>query len=732
MSAQTRPERPRTTPPPLLLVAFLLVGLLYVWAVPVFEAPDESTHFAFADEISKSRGLPQQIPGVKKTPWAQEGSQPPLYYILVATLISPLDRSDLAELTRPNPHAILGDPSATDNRNRYLHDQPGPELRGTVLAVYIARLLSLLLASGSVAAVWLAARELALLAGQNPGRLALLAAGLVAFNPQFLFSSATISNDNLVTLLASLTIWQMLAMLRSGLQTRRSIGLAVLLALASLAKLSGLLLIIPVALAALHLTRRNGNTRGLLRLGLLMTVCWLVIAGPWYARNLTLYGELTGSQTMLDIVGRRSAPSLGEMLGEEFELLRISYQGLFGWSNVSSPAPVYLVMDLVLLTGLAGLMLWLWRQRHGTKAVIALVLLMLCIALFATALIVWTRQTAASYGRLLFPVSAASSALLALGLTAFRIPARLPVITLGLVAVTLPFLVIRPAYQLPAIIDELSTRATPLSLLFGDVELLGYHLDQQRLAPGDTMPVTLYWRPLRRSDKNFSFFLRLLNSEDQTLVSRYGHPGSGSLRTSRWEPGLIYEDRWALQLPEDMRGRTPLRVHIGWWKYPDGYAVPATNGIDGVPLDPILLQAGAFTDADDSGNQLPHTIEPLEFGDSIRLLAWELDGVDVALLWEASDRPEPDLHVFLHVLANTVPGEPVRVLAQGDDEPALPTRYWLPGERFITRHRLQMSAGADPGEYTLRVGWYSTARYGRLAANCPDNSCPLTTLTLSL
>ena len=732
MSAQTRPERPRTTPPPLLLVAFLLVGLLYVWAVPVFEAPDESAHFAFADEISRSRSLPQQFPDEKKTLWAQEGSQPPLYYIFVATLISPLDRSDLAELTRPNPYAILGDPSAIDNRNRFLHDQPGPKLRGTVLAVYVARLFTLLLASGSVAAVWLAARELALLSGQQPGRLALLATGLVAFNPQFLFISASVNNDNLVTLLASLTIWQMLAMLRTGFQTRRSVGLAVLLALASLAKLSGLLLIIPVALAALYLARRSGNIRGILRLALLLTVFWLIIAGPWYARNLVLYGEFTGTQTMLDITGRRPAPSLEQMLGEEFRGLRISYWGLFGWFNVFSPAPFYIVMNLVALTGIAGLMLRLWRIRKQQESVVVIFLLALFVTLFTVALVAWTSQTPATQGRLLFPVSAASSALLALGLTTMRFPARVSVLALSLVAIALPFISIRPAYALPAIVDELPTRATPFSLQFGDVELLGYHLDRQRLAPGNTLPVTLYWRPLRRSDKNFSFFLRLLNSDDHTLVSRYGNPGSGNLRTSRWEPGLIYEDRWILPLPEDMRGRTPLRVHIGWWKYPDGYAVPATNGIDAVPLDPILLEAGAFTDADDSGIQLPHTIEPLDYGDSIRLLAYELEGSNVSLLWETLARPEPDLHVFLHVLADTAPGEPVRVLAQGDDEPALPTRYWLPGDRFITRHRMQMSAGADPGKYTLRVGWYSTSRYGRLAADCPDNSCPLTTLTLPL
>ena len=233
---------------------------------------------------------------------------------------------------------------------------------------YLARCFSLLLSCGSVVAVWHAGRELALLTGQQPGRLALLAAGLVAFNPQFLFISAAVNNDNLVTLLASLTIWQMLAMLRTGLQTRRSLGLALLLALVSISKISGLLLVIPVALAALYVARRSGNYRGLRQLAAMMTVCWLLLAAPWYARNLMLYGELTGAQTTVDIIGSRPPPSLAQMLGEEFNGLRASYQGLFGWFNIFSPAPYYVAMDLVLLVGSFGLLLRLGhmlKQRHS-------------------------------------------------------------------------------------------------------------------------------------------------------------------------------------------------------------------------------------------------------------------------------------------------------------------------------------------------------------------------------
>ncbi|MCE2490285.1 MAG: glycosyltransferase family 39 protein, partial [Anaerolineae bacterium] len=408
---------------PGLLLAFLLVGLLYAWATPVLEASDEPHHFAFAEFISRHWTLPVQVPG-EITPWAQEGSQPPLYYILVAALIAPVDTGDLPDLMRPNPHAIVGDPSTINNHNRFLHDTSFPPLHGSALAIYVARVFSLLLACGSVAGVWLTARELAYLTGQNPERLALLAAGLVAFNPQFLFISASVSNDNLITLLASLAIWQMLALSRNGLNARRSLALALLLALAAASKLSGLLLIAPLGLAALWAAIRFGQKREFLRLALLTGVCLLVIAGPWYARNLTLYGELTGSQTMLDIFGRRPAPSLENLLTEEFRGLRYSYWGIFGAFNIFSPTLFYLAMDIVTLAGAFGLLRCLWQARAKPETLVPHSLLLFCVALFLIALVVWTLQTAASTGRLLFPVSAAGSSLLALGLLRLRLPVR--------------------------------------------------------------------------------------------------------------------------------------------------------------------------------------------------------------------------------------------------------------------------------------------------------------------
>ena len=729
MSASTGISRQHHRPPVLLLAAFFLIGLTYLWATPVFEAPDESHHFAFADYISRHRSLPLQQPG-EATPWAHEASQPPLYHILVAALISPINKSDLQELARPNPHAILGDPSATINRNLHLHDHASPQLKGAELAVYVARLFSLCLSCGSVAAVWYAARELAFLTGRDPGRLALLAAGLIAFMPQFLFISASVNNDNLITLLTSLIIWQLLAMLRKGLVPGRSLVLALLLALASLSKLSGLPFYLPVLITSLYLARRHGNARELVRMVLLMSVCWLLIASPWYAHNLSHYGELTGAKTTLDIYGRRPAPGPGQLLGEEFNGLRISYQGLFGHFNVFAPAPLYLIMDSILLAGIVGLLPGLWQLRKRQEAVFATFLLALCFILVLGALVVYTLQTNATQGRLLFPTVAASSALLGLGLMSIGVPAKPILFALAGVAILIPWTSIRPAYGRPAIVAELPVEATAQTLYFDDIVMVGHHIPKRQYGPGETIPVTFYWSPLRRSGLDFSFYLHLLNSVDRVLVSNYGFPGRGSLQTSRWEPGVIYQDLWELQVPEDARGHTSLRVQIGWWKYPEGLSILATTG-DGAIQDPVRFDAGSFRGSN-VADELPleHAVWPLEFGNSIRLLAWEQNGPDITLLWEATARPAPDLQVFVHVLNNPVPGEPDLMLAQGDSPPLTPTADWQPGERYLTHHSLEMSAATDQGVYRMYVGWYHMSHGWRLKADCPFNFCPLAMIRL--
>ena len=55
-------------------------------------------------------------------PWRQEGTQPPLYYWIVAQIVGVVPHDGEERLATLNPYAGIGDPQRPDNKNRVLHD----------------------------------------------------------------------------------------------------------------------------------------------------------------------------------------------------------------------------------------------------------------------------------------------------------------------------------------------------------------------------------------------------------------------------------------------------------------------------------------------------------------------------------------------------------------------------------------------------------------------------------
>ncbi len=101
----------------LLLGLYLALGVAYSLVVPPFETPDELFHHAFARHIAQGGGLPVQD-ARSSGPWAQEGSQAPLYYLLVGGLTRGIDQNDFDALTKPNPRANIGDPYGARQQER--------------------------------------------------------------------------------------------------------------------------------------------------------------------------------------------------------------------------------------------------------------------------------------------------------------------------------------------------------------------------------------------------------------------------------------------------------------------------------------------------------------------------------------------------------------------------------------------------------------------------------------
>ena len=60
------------------------------------------------------------------------------------------------------------------------------------------------------------------------------------------------------------------------------------------------------------------------------------------------------------------------------------------------------------------------------------------------------------------------------------------------------------------------------------------------------------------------------------------------------------------------------------------------------------------------------------------------------------------------------------LIDQGDAPPVLSTRYWQPGEIYITQHTLDDHEPAQAAR--ILVGWYEPTNFARLATDNPDNA----------
>ena len=728
-----------------ILGLFLSLGTIYSVVDPIFESSDELSHYPYVKYMADGRGLPVQRPG-EETLWDQEGSQPPLYYALAAALTSWINTDDLPIVRRINPHAQLGVPLGQDNKNMIIHTAREQfPWSGTVLAVHLIRLFSLLLSAGTVFCTY---RLASVLFPERPS-LALSAMAMNAFIPMFLFISASVNNDNLVILLCSLTLLCLVRVLQRGASFVQSVGMGILIGLACLTKLSALGLVPLTALALalrqmLVVYRDSGRKPDPWQ----RVLCWardcavvflpaLTVAGWWYLRNLRLYGDLTGLASMVDIAGRRQgAPTLFALLGE-FQGFRISFWGLFGAVNILLlPTWIYWVLDgfsLLAVTGL-GVRVWRtrgrgWRDNAITRA--GLLMLIAWVAIESVALIRWTMMTMASQGRLLFPAISAICLFWALGLAketwsgaknglVLRGSRPMGLAMLFLLAATAPFVAIRPTYARPPILTaaDVPSSARAFNVTYGGVmRLLAYELRQAEVRPGETVAVTLYWQALAPMKEDYSLYIHLFGWQYQPLGQRDSYPGGGNYQTSFWSPGQVVRDTYLVRVDPELAGPVAAEIEVGLYRLETMEKLTALDGQGREVGRPILTRVKVAAPAHPV--QPPHPLEA-NFDNCVRLIGYDLAAFAVrpgaelplTLYWQVTGRLGRDYTVFIHLL-----GEDDVLGGQGDAPPMgnfYPTSYWGPGETLADEKRLVVRQDARPGAYRILIGLYDPATNQRL------------------
>ena len=735
----------RHGPISLILLAFLLLAGAYSVVNPLFEAPDEIWHYEYVRWLAEGEGLPRPE-DVGVAPWNQEGSQPPLYYMAAARLTRPMPTDNAAKVIRYNPHAAVGQADAFGNRNRMAH---GPAeawpWRGVALAAHLARFFSIFLGALAVLFTYMTARAI------FPARpaIGLAAAILVAFNPQFLFISAAVSNDVLVSAVSAAALLLAISALGlrddNGRQGKPGWGLLALMGLVAglgaLGKLSGLL-VIPLFGVALSVAAwRRRSWREWLIYGLTVGGLALGIGGWWYARNWLLFRDPLALNVMFELLpGRAQPPSLAELRSLAAGVWR-SYWAVFGWFNVVADEWVYALYTALTLVGLTGLaagapLRRLYCRRNGPKSADCrgngvndswqIGLLIFWIAGVALLLARWT-QISHPQGRLLFPAIGAMAILLAWGLGNWLpargqgwVPVTLTAIMLPL-ALWMPWRVIAPAYAPP--LPPAGAQPTPVDVDFGGLMALrSYKLGATELKPGETLPLALTWEALQAPDRDYSVFIHLTDENEILQAQQDSYPGLGARPTGDWIPGETIYDPHAVRVPETALAPARLRVDVGVYDYVTGQRLPVEGG-DQWTLGYVTLLPSAQGD-------LLHSVS-INFGDEIALMGFDFDrrvmrpgdSLTLTLWWEALARPAQDYAVFTHLVL-----PPDAVWAQQDGQPqngSAPTSAWKPGQQVEDVYTLTLPADAPPGVYFVEIGIYDRETFDRLPVNFSDKGVVL-------
>ncbi len=704
-----------------ILIAFVLLGITYSVATPIFEAGDEIWHYPFVAHLATGHSLPIQDPNVK-TLWAQEGGQPPLYYALCALATAWIDTSDLPDRLWLNPEAKTGIPLVFGNKNAVVHTSAESfPWHNTTLAVHLIRFLSVLLAACTVLLTYLLALEIK----PDDRGLAALACALVAFNPMFLFISASVNNDNLAVPLATLAMLLLTRLITRGVNTRRLVVLGIVLGLAVLSKASDLGLLAVTAVVFAYILLRDwrqgiGRSVDLFLQFCLCAAIGVALGGWWYARNWILYGDPMAFNVFVEIAGGRLTPPTLSTLWGETEGFLISFWGNFGGVNIIAPGWVYAVLDATTILAGIGLIAGLVRRTLPRL----LVWPAFWLALICAGVVRWTWLTLASQGRLIFPAISAVALLLVYGLAQYRMPAtwlgrRLPAVGPAALAVFLfafallaPLTLIAPTYALAPRLPGDAPVPNPVHIVYDEqAELIGYALPQKSVKPGEELPLTLYWRAQKPMTEDFSVYINLSDGDGNILSRWKAFPGQGSYPTRLWQPGEVVVDSYRIPVQAAGHPAGGGRIEVGLFRRVPLETLSARDSA-GRPTTPVIAR---FKIAGAAGTPVENPVK-YEFGNQIGLVGYRTGVTDgalrVRLYWQAYKTPTDDYTVFVHLVDAAG-----NIIAQQDNEPqhgTYSTSLWDAGEIVADDYTLALPKGSLPEGGHIEVGLYRAVDQTRL------------------
>lgn len=733
-----------------ILAVHLALGVFYSIVVPLWESYDEWGHYPYIEYIAEEHALPR----ARLTEHNDETHQPPLYYILGALATFWIDTSDDLERVE-NQYSVHGGGEGGMSFYLHLEDERFP-YHGTVLAVHVTRLVSVLLSTATVWTTYLVARTL------FPGKkaLALGAMAINAFWPQFLFLGGVVNNDIMITTSASLVLLFLVRVLVGKPRPWDWFGLGLSLGAGLLSKRNGLALVPLVVVGLLVVVIREVRSGK----GLVVSLSWIliVLAGvalilAWWLKGLRgRYQEhVLHISSLLSHPSQMAQLHWGRLPGALYFCLA-TFFAAFGHLTLGVEAWVYQIVALICLVACSGLIVFLVNRRSSASAKIgaAILVLHLLAILSAPTYRTFTRggepqaptvvgsiqhgspllfsgNVFLLQGRFVLPAISSFSILLILGLASL-VPDRFNkglAVCVGLAlfvfATLVPFRYILPAYARPSLLSpsQVKDLEYPLDITFGDkIKLAGYELESEDIAPGERAPVTLYWRCLSEMEQNHTLRVEILGHEAQVYGVLRLHPGQGNFPTSIWRRGDVFRDTYRVRISPDVPAPSLAQIKVSFHAPNSSEVGLKARDANG---NPIGTTFGRLVIRQQDQPEIKNPVY-YELGGRVALVGYEFNTneakgkVRVTLYWRALAEMEKDYTVFVHLI-----DEEGQLEAQDDSQPkggVSPTRIWKAGEVIEDEHILSLSPNGAEERYHLIVGMYDLATMERLAAFDADGS----------
>ncbi len=579
----------------ILLLLYVALASAFSRSMPFNKGPDEGINLDYIHFIAARGRLP--ITYQERDEVGPKANWPALYHLAVAGL----SRLANVDVVGPPPIKIFWDSfryrviDVNDEHPWYLlSEDQAPPYYGRIMALHLGRWLSIGFSALTLVLVYLIAVEII----PQAGWLAVAAAALLAFIPQFIFVGSALNEDALVAALSALYFWLLIRLIKQPEKLWLYGAAGLVLGLSITAKYTTVVLPLEVGLVLGWLAwRRHYSWRwwwqrmALVGLAAGLASSWWFGWNFWFLNEIKTLGLAAGLMRPIFTGGTDvTLARLGNVLsggqigltglpentsiGAFPEWLRVTFLSFWGVGiGETIPFAPYAYWLIGILSGAALLG---WRRLRQTRAagrswgwlLIFHIALFIILPLVRFELSRRLGQTA--QGRHILIPAAAAVILLVWGLAAL-LPRRWQGIVLSLVIAAFlgwssahlyalnsfaaPLL---PYRALPQAAEWLPR---PVGAKFGDsLELVSYQLDPQP-AQG-RLNLALGWRSLVEVKENYLLHITLTDQAGQVVSHWSGYNGQGRLPTLAWNPGDSVFDRIALPLPNLPAGDYTVQVQL--------------------------------------------------------------------------------------------------------------------------------------------------------------------------